>query len=301
MSGKGKVGVIGLGLMGSALSGNLIQSGYEVSGFDIEPARVKELEGRGGRPASSPAGAARGAQFVITSLLYSSTVREVCLGKDGVAEAAEPGLIVIDASTSSPDDSAETARLLRERGIGFLDASLSGASNDAWARRLVAVVGGEKADFERARPVIDCFSRSVYHLGANGAGALTKLIINHVLGLNRLVLAEGLVFGMKAGVEMETLLAVLKDSAAYSKAMDQRGRIMIEADYGNPVSRVRQHHKDVRLILAQGQKLGAPMPLEQAHQQVLQAAEVNGLADADTGAIIEVLRRLAGIPSRWGG
>ena len=146
--------------------------------------------------------------------------------------------------------------------------------------------------------VIGCFARSVYHLGPNGAGARTKLIINHVLGLNRLALAEGLVAGMKAKVDMETLLEVLKDSAAYSKAMDQRGQIMIRADYGNPISRIRQHHKDVRLILEQGQKLGSPMPLEQVHQQVLQAAEMNGLADADTGAIIEVLRRLAGIPSR---
>ncbi|MEK6712200.1 MAG: NAD(P)-dependent oxidoreductase [Nitrospinota bacterium] len=298
MSGKERVGVIGLGLMGSALSGNLIQNGYEVSGFDIEPARMRELEERGGEAASSPAGAARGAQFVLTSLLYSRTVREVCLGGNGAAEAAGPGLIVIDTSTSSPDDSAETARLLRERGVGFLDASLSGGSNDAWARTLVAVVGGEKADFERARPLIGCFARSVYHLGPNGAGARTKLIINHVLGLNRLALAEGLVAGMKAKVDMETLLEVLKDSAAYSKAMDQRGQIMIRADYGNPISRIRQHHKDVRLILEQGQKLGSPMPLEQVHQQVLQAAEMNGLADADTGAIIEVLRRLAGIPSR---
>ncbi|MBI2178680.1 MAG: NAD(P)-dependent oxidoreductase [Candidatus Tectomicrobia bacterium] len=298
MGGKGKVGVIGLGLMGSALSGSLAKNGYEVRGYDIEPARMKELEGRGGKAAASPAGAAKGAGFVLTSLLYGSTVREVCLGKNGVAEAAEPGLIVIDASTSSPDDSAETARLLREKGIGFVDASLSGGSNDAWAGTLVAVAGGEKADFERARPLIACFSRSVHYMGPNGAGALAKLIINHVLGLNRLALAEGLVFGMKAGVEMETLLGVLKDSAAYSKAMDQRGKIMISADYANPISRVRQHHKDVRLILAQGQKLGAPMPLEQVHQQVLQAAELNGLADADTGAIVEVLRRLAGIPSR---
>jgi 3-hydroxyisobutyrate dehydrogenase-like beta-hydroxyacid dehydrogenase len=235
---------------------------------------------------------------VLTSLLYSSTVREVCLGKGGVVEAAEPGLIVIDASTSSPDDSAETARRLREKGIGFLDASLSGGSNDAWARTLVAVVGGEKKDFDRARPLIACFSRSVYHMGPNGAGARAKLIINHVLGLNRLALAEGLVVGMKAGVDMEAMLAVLKDSAAYSKAMDQRGEIMIRAAYDKPISRIRQHHKDVRLILEQGQKLGAPMLLEQIHLQVLQAAEMTGLADADTGAIVEVLRRMAGIPSR---
>ncbi len=134
-------------------------------------------------------------------------------------------------------------------------------------------------------------------MGPNGAGARAKLVINLVLGLTRLALAEGLVLGMKSGLEMEGLLEVLKDSAAYSKAMDQRGPRMIHADYANPLSRVRQHHKDVRLMLEQGQKLGAPMLLSTVHQQVLQAAEMGGLGDADTAAIIEVFRRMAGIPS----
>ncbi len=293
-----RVGVVGLGLMGSALSAALLRAGFEVQGCDIDPARAEELKGRGGHPASSPRGAAAGARFAVLSLLHSGIVREVCLGRDGLAEGAGEGLIVIDTSTSRPEDSAQIARELRERGVAFLDASLSGTSRDAWERNLVAMVGGEAGDFERARPLLAAFARSVYHLGPSGAGARTKLIVNLVLGLNRLALAEGLVLGMKAGMEMETLLAVLKDSAAYSRAMDQRGERMVRADYGSPLSRVRQHHKDVRLILEQGRRFGAPTLLSAVHQQVLQAAEAGGLAEADTSAIIEVLRRFAGIPSR---
>jgi len=292
-----KVGVVGLGLMGSALSGNLVRAGYEVRGYDIAAERMAELEERGGTPAASPGGAAAGARFVVLSLLHSGIVREVCFGEGGIAEAAGEGLIVIDTTTSRPEDSAGTAAELRGRGIGFLDASLSGTSGDAWEGGLVAMVGGEAADFERAKPLLDVWARSVYHLGPNGAGARVKLIVNLVLGLNRLALAEGLVLGMKAGLDLETLLTVLKDSAAYSKAMNQRGDRMIRADYANPVSRLRQHHKDVRLMLEQGQRLGAPLLLSAVHQQVLQAGELGGLADADTSAIIEVLRRWAGIPS----
>ncbi len=292
-----KIGLVGLGLMGSALSANLIREDFEVQGYDIDDTRMRELEERGGAPAASPAGAATGVRFVLLSLMHSGVVREVCFGPGGLAEGAEEGLIVIDTTTARPEDSVEIAAELRKRGVGFLDATLSGTSAMAWERDIVAMVGGEAADYAQARPVLDAIARSSYHLGPNGAGARTKLIVNLVLGLNRLALAEGLVLGMKVGMEMETLLAVLKDSAAYSKAMEKRGERMIRAEYYPPIAFIHQHHKDVRLMLEQGLRFGAPMLLTSVHQQVLQAAEAGGLREADTSAVIEVLRRLAGIPS----
>ncbi len=203
---------------------------------------------------------------------------------------------MIDTTTARPEDSAEIAAELENRGIAFLDASLSGTSKMAWSRDLVAMVGGRAEDFERAQPVLDAISRKSYHLGPGGAGARTKLIVNLVLGLNRLALAEGLVLGMKAGMDMDILLAVLKDGAAYSKGMDQKGEKMIRGDY-RPEARIRQHHKDVRLILEQGQRFGAPMFLTSVMDQILQAAETGGLSDMDNSTVIEVLRRFAGIPS----
>ncbi len=298
MAESANIGIIGLGLMGTAMSQKLIEAGHRVRGFDIDQSRLDELAENGGVPTGSAAEAAENAQFVIISLLYSHIVRESCLGDGGIASVARDGLIIIDTSTSSPDESAQLGEDLRARNIGFLDASLSGSRNQVLEGKIVSVVGGEENDFETARPVLANFARSIHHMGPNGAGARTKLVINLVLGLTRLALSEGLVLGMKSGLEMERLLEVLKDSAAYSKAMDQRGARMIHADYDNPLSRVKQHHKDVRLILEQGQKLGSPMLLSSVHQQVLQAAEYGGLADADTSAIIEVFRRMAGIPSR---
>ena len=292
------IGIVGLGLMGTAMSRKLMQEGHRVRGFDIDQSRLDALAENGGAPAGSAAEAAEDAQFVIISLLYSHVVRETCLGDGGIASVARDGLIIIDTSTASPDDSEKLGKDLRKKNIGFLDASLSGSRNNVLDGQIVSVVGGEESDFEAAKPILAEFARSIHHMGPNGAGARTKLVINLVLGLTRLALSEGLVLGMKSGLEMEGLLEVLKDSAAYSKAMDQRGPRMIHADYDNPLSRIKQHHKDVRLMLEQGQKLGSPMLLSTVHQQVLQAAELGGLADADTAAIIEVFRRMAGIPSR---
>ncbi len=292
------IGIVGLGLMGTAMSQKLMQEGHRVRGFDIDQSRLDALAENGGAPAGSAAEAAEDAQFVIISLLYSHVVRETCLGDGGIASVARDGLIIIDTSTASPDDSEKLGKDLRKKNIGFLDASLSGSRNNVLDGQIVSVVGGEESDFEAAKPILAEFARSIHHMGPNGAGARTKLVINLVLGLTRLALSEGLVLGMKSGLEMEGLLEVLKDSAAYSKAMDQRGPRMIHADYDNPLSRIKQHHKDVRLMLEQGQKLGSPMLLSSVHQQVLQAAELGGLADADTSAIIEVFRRMAGIPSR---
>jgi 3-hydroxyisobutyrate dehydrogenase-like beta-hydroxyacid dehydrogenase len=287
-----KLCVVGLGLMGTVLAAKLVRAGYEVRGYDIDKERMSLLEENGGTPAESPAGAAAGAAFVVLSLMNSDIVREVCFGAEGFIESAEESLLVIDTTTSRPEDSIETAAGLRRRGFSFLDVSLSGSRDD-----IVALAGGDESDLERARPVIAAFARSCHHMGPSGAGARTKLIVNLISGLNRLVMAEGLVLGMKSGMDMEALLEVLKDTAAYSKAMVHRGGRMVRADYDNPSSRIRQHHKDVRLILEQGRLFNTPMFLTGVHDQILQAAELGGLEDADNAALIEVLRRLAGIPS----
>ncbi len=160
------------------------------------------------------------------------------------------------------------------------------------------MIGGNEPDFERARPLLNAIARASYYLGLSGAGARTKLIVNLVLGLNRLALAEGLVLGMKAGMDVETLLAVLKDGAAYSREMDSCGEKMIRADYTPEIALLRIHHKDVRLMLEQGRHYNAPMWFTSLMEQFLQAAGSSGLSEADSSAIIEVYRAFAGIPAR---
>jgi len=291
------IGIVGMGLMGQAFIHHLIESGFAVQGYDVNERSMAKLRERGGTPVESPAAAARGARWLVTSLPNSGIVREVVLGPSGVAEGATRGLIVADTSTSRPEDSERLGAELASRGIRFLDACVSGTSAMAWNKDLVVIAGGAAEDFEAAKPLFAGFSRAAYHMGAVGSGALTKLIINLILFGNRLALAEGLVLGMKAGMDGESLLRVLQDGACSSKTMIDKGPKMLKGDY-TPEGQVKISLKDGRLAVEQGMRLGAPMLVGGLWTQLQQAAYQQGLADMDSVAFIEVLRGLAGLPKR---
>ena len=284
-----------MGLLGSALAESLIKAGFTVRGYDTAPDRVREHEARGGIPARSPADAARGATVVMTCLMTADIVRDVLLGPDGALDAAEPGLVVIDNSTIHPDASAALAGLLAPRGIPMLDAPVAGSSGQARRREAPIVVGGDPEVFARCRPILDALTERVRHVGPNGAGARAKLVINLVLGLNRLALAEGLLFGLRQGLDGRALLAVLKDSGAYSRAMDLKGERMVEGNF-EAEGKLVQHLKDVELMLEVGHAAGAPLLATALHRQLLLAGVAGGLGDHDNSAIIAVLRSLIAAP-----
>ncbi len=291
------VGIVGVGRMGQAFAHHLLQAGFEVHGFDLEAKRMDELAGRGGIPAVSPAAAARGARWILTSLPNSEAVRNAVLGPAGIVEGAAGGAILADTTTSRPQDSERLGAELAARGIRFLDAAVSGTSAMAWKKDLVVLAGGAPEDFAAGLPCLQAIGRAAYRMGPVGAGALTKLIVNLVLAGNRLALAEGLVLGMKAGMAGESLLAVLQDSACSSKTMGDKGPKMLRGDY-TPEGLVGIALKDAHLMLEQGRRFGAPLLLTSLWAQVLQAAAAGGLLERDTVAFIEVLRDLAGLPRR---
>jgi 3-hydroxyisobutyrate dehydrogenase-like beta-hydroxyacid dehydrogenase len=167
----------------------------------------------------------------------------------------------------------------------------------AWKKDLIVIAGGVDDDFEACRPYFAAFSRAAYHMGPIGSGALTKLIINLILAGNRLALAEGLVLGMKAGVDGESLLTVLQDGACSSKTMIDKGPKMLKGDY-TPQGQVKISLKDARLTLEQGSRFGSPMLITSLWAQIQQAAYEKGLGDYDSVAYFEVLRELAGLPKR---
>ncbi len=292
-----RVGIVGLGLMGQAFTHHLLQAGFAVQGFDVDPKRMDEFAGRGGVRVASPAAAARDVRWILTSLPTSEIVRHVALGHEGIADGAAAGAILADASTSRPEDSERLGAELAGRGIRFLDAAVSGTSAMNWKKDLVIVAGGAPEDFEACRPYFRAISRAAYRTGPVGSGSMTKLIINLILGGNRLALAEGLVLGMKAGMDGESLLAVLQDAACASKTMADKGPKMLHGEYG-PEGLVRIGLKDSYLMLEQGRRFGAPLLMTGLWSQVLQAADAAGLAERDTVAFIEVLRELAGLPRR---
>lgn len=287
-----RVGLIGLGLMGTAMAGTLAAAGFRVVGFDIDEARRREHLVRGGEVTTSSAGVAQQCRVVVLSLPNSGIARRVCLE---AVVGAPAGTLLLDTTTADPADSEDIASELAALGIRYLDATVSGNAKQVAVGDAVVMVGGTAQDVAEAEPVLATIGRSIHHMGPVGMGSRTKLIINLALGVHRLALAEALVMGEKAGLDLAVLLEVLKDGAAYSRAMDIWGTRMVEGDHYPPTSRIRQSHKDARLIQQQGQDVGSSTGLVSVARQILQIAEAEGLADADNSAVIEVLRRCAGI------
>jgi len=293
MTDQGTVGAIGLGLLGAALTATLLDRGFEVVGFDLDEQRRREHEGRGGVAAESVGQVAKRCDRILLCVPTSEISRAVCLGPDGISESASPGTVVMDATTARPTDSIAINAALAEHGVTYLDTSVSGSSTMAAARDIVIMVGGPEEGLSKALPVLEAAARSVRHVGGSGAGARSKLIVNLMLGAHRVVLAEALTLGEQAGLDLDVLLETLKDSAAYSKAMDGWGERMVAGDHDNPMSRVRQHAKDVRLILDEGQAVGAPLWMASTVAKVLLVAQEQGFGDADNSAVMATYRRLA--------
>lgn len=294
-----RVGIVGMGLMGQAFIQNMRKSQFMVQGFDVDPRRVDQLRELGGHPVDTPADAAKDVDCLIVSLPTSDIAREVAMGPNGIAEGAAEGLYVCDTTTARPEDSESLFADLAARGIRYMDSCVSGTSTMAEAGDLVVIAGGNEADFNACKPFFEGFSRAAYFMGPAGSGARTKLVINLILAGNRLALAEGLVLGEKAGLEANNLLQVLQDSACSSKTMVDKGPKMIDADYSKQ-GQIKISIKDSRLMLEQGQRLGAPMLLTSVMSQVFQAAYEKGYGEKDTVAFIEILRGMAGLEERHG-
>ena len=279
---KTPVGLIGLGLVGSALAERLLAAGKRVVGWDIDPGRVAALGESGGKDAQEVFSSC---QRVLLSL---PSHREVAAVIQAADSSLRRGLTIIDTTTGDPASTEELAASLAERGIAYLDATISGSSAQVRAGSVTLMVGGDAESFAASTDIFESIGRQTFHTGPVGTGAKMKLVTNLVLGLNRAALAEGLAFAEALGLDPTLSLAVMRGSAAYSKTMDTKGERMIHGDFA-PDARLSQHLKDVRLIVDIGRRAGLPMSLSAAHRAVLEDAEAAGCGELDNSAIIKVL------------
>ncbi|MGI9607177.1 MAG: NAD(P)-dependent oxidoreductase [Acidimicrobiales bacterium] len=286
------IAMLGLGLMGGNFSSHLLSSGHRVAGFDPDPDRRAEHEARGGTSHNSVTAAVDRANVAILSLPNSTITLDVC---SEIARTPSTGLLVVDTTTGDPTDSIEAARILAASGASYVDATVSGNAAQFAERDVIFMVGGADADVARATDLLEPLGRRVYAVGGVASGSRAKLVVNHVLSINRTGVAEGLAVAEKAGVDLEPMLEILRDSAAYSKAMDIWGDRMVAADHEPPASRVRQSLKDSNLINAHAESIGASHDLVATVQRALNEAAETGLADADNSSAIEVMRRRSGI------
>jgi len=282
-----QIGLIGLGLLGTALAERLLGAGLRVLGYDVEASRRAALRDRGGAVAENAAAVAASCDRVLLSLPTSDVVAEVV---EETAGRLRVGQIIIDTTTGDPEQTAATGRRLAERGVEYLDATVSGSSEQARRGDVVVMAGGRREAFEACRDVFRCFAREAHHVGPWGNGAKMKLATNLVLGLNRAALAEGLAFAEALGLDPADTLPILMATMAYSRIMDTKGEKMVRGDFA-PQARLRQHLKDVRLILAAASAEGLDLPLSQAHRRLLELVEAAGYGDADNSAVIEAYRQ----------
>lgn len=292
-----RIAVVGVGLMGSSLAKHLLAAGYPVTVHDTDPVKVDALVKLGARKAASPDAIVPEVDVIMLSLPNSHVVNDVVENSLKLFEKGRQGQILVDASTPDPDLSITLANKLREKGIEMLDGTISGTSEMFAEKDAIFMVGGSEAAFKECEPLFRAASRNAYYMGPNGTGGHTKLVVNLVLSLNRMALAEGLTLAAKAGLDPAQALKVLQDSAAASRAMEQKGQRMVKRNFAKPASELSTSYKDARLILGLGAKLDCPLPLMSLYVQALASEISKGRKHLDPATIIQFYNELAGIRS----
>jgi 2-hydroxy-3-oxopropionate reductase len=284
------IGLIGIGLMGEALARRLLAAGFPVLGMDIDRARTGRLVELGGA-AASRAEIARRCRAIVLAVFSTDEVEEVTQALASDVET-NVGTIVICTSTCDPDRIAALAARVAPRGLRFLETPVSGTSEQVRRGEGVGLIGGDPQTASEVAPVLDAMFPARFHIGKPGDGGRAKLAVNLILGLNRLALAEGLVFAARLGLDPEAFLTVARHSAASSQVMDTKGRKMLTGDFA-PEGRVRQTLKDVHMMLDQARQRGQQLPLLDVHADVLEACVRHGDAERDNSIVIEEIRRRA--------
>ena len=290
MSERLQVGVIGIGLLGQAFVHRLRGAGFEVVGFDVDPAKTTKLADLGGHTALSVADLARRCDPIVLAVFSTDQVEAVVESGLLPALGEGSGKIVLCASTCDPERIAALGQRVAARGLRLLETPVSGASGQVSRGEGVGLIGGDPHVVAAVEPVLRAMFPTYFHIGEIGDGGRAKLAVNLILGLNRLAVAEGLVFAERLGLDPEAFLKVARSSAAHSQVMDIKGAKMIRGEFAAE-GRISQHLKDVHLMLEQAERVKQQLPLLEIHADVLEACVRHGEADLDNSAVIKEIRR----------
>jgi len=289
------VAIVGIGLMGEVFSRRLLDAGFSVIGYDVDPARRARLDDLGGKAVAAIADLAQPARCILISVFSTDQVEDVVENHLIPALCDSSGKIVMCLSTCDPDRIAALGERVVHRGIRFLDTPVSGTSQEVRQGDAVGLIGGDGAVADEVKPVLDALCTRCFRIGRIGDGGRAKLAVNLILGLNRLALAEGLVFAERLGLDPGKFLEVARGAASYSRVMDNKGPKMVRRDF-KPEARARQTLKDVHLMLDQAKAVGQTLPLLEIHERILVACVRNGDGDRDNSVVIEEVRRRASKP-----
>jgi 3-hydroxyisobutyrate dehydrogenase-like beta-hydroxyacid dehydrogenase len=287
------IGIVGVGLLGHAIASRLIKAGHTVIGFDVLPDRVSALTAMGGKPAPSAAAVAQSAEAVCTLLPSLTTVEAAILGAGGILAGARPDLAVIQMSTISPTLTERLAREVTARGLGFLDCPVSGTSSMVERGDGIFFVGGDRALFERWRPVLESVLPRAVLVGRVGQAMVLKLVANLLVALNSAAAAEALTLARKAGLDLDVALDVLNASAAASSMLKVRGPMIVRGEFAAQM-KLDLFMKDIHLMQEAASAVGAPLPFTDLAERLYAAAQAAGHGGEDLAVVVTALDAAGG-------
>ena len=283
------VALLGLGTMGSGMAANLLKAGFSLAVYNRSASKAQLFVEQGARIAASPADAAKGAAVIVSMMADDPASREAWLGKEGALAAAEPGTVLVEASTLSPAWIAELAEKAATRGLTLLDAPVTGSRAQALAGQLTFLVGGPEEALAKATPVLQAMSKEIIHLGPTGSGAKMKLVNNFLCGVQVASLAEGLVWLERSGLDVEKALGILKGGAPGSPLLGALSARMTGRDYAvNFLLDLMK--KDLQYAHEAAATAGVDLTTAANAHLLFEQATRQGFGDQDMSSVVEPLR-----------
>ncbi len=292
--GKTRIGWIGTGVMGSSMCGHLIAAGYEATVFNRSADKAKSLVEKGAKLATSPCGVAESSDVIFTIVGYPRDVREVTLGDQGTLAGARSGSILVDMTTSEPALAVKIAEAARARGVHSVDAPVSGGDIGAREARLSIMIGGEKEVVEALRPLFEVMGKTIVHQGPAGAGQHTKMANQILIATNMIGVCEALLYGYKAGLDLEVVLQSVGSGAAGSWSLNNLGPRMIAGNF-EPGFFVEHFLKDMGIALAESRRMNLSLPGLALAEQLYRAVAAQGYSRKGTHALMLALASLSNL------
>lgn len=294
MAGKTRIGWIGTGVMGRWMCQHVMQKGYSATVYNRSPEKAQPLVELGAKRAASPREVAENSDVIFAIVGYPKDVREVFLGEAGALAGAAPGSILVDMTTSEPSLAKEIAEAANAKGVGALDAPVSGGDVGAKNATLSIMIGGEKEVVEAVLPLFECMGKTIVHQGPPGSGQHTKMVNQILISSTMVALCEGLLYAYKSGLDVETVLKSVSVGAAGSKSLDIYGSRILQRNF-EPGFYVEHFIKDMGIALAEAEKMNLSLPGLALAKQLYEAVRAQGYGRKGTQALLLALETINGL------
>ncbi|WP_406700563.1 NAD(P)-dependent oxidoreductase [Singulisphaera sp. Ch08] len=290
--GKTRIGWIGTGVMGSSMCGHLLAAGYQTTVYNRSSSKSKPLVDRGAIEADSPKKVAESSDIIFTIVGFPTDVREVTLGSEGTLAGSRPGAVLVDMTTSEPALAREIFEATKSKGVHSVDAPVSGGDIGAREARLSIMIGGEQEVVDGLTPLFQLLGKTIVYQGPAGAGQHTKMVNQILIATNMIGVCEALLYGYKAGLDLNQVMQSVGSGAAGSWSLNNLGPRMIAGNF-EPGFFVEHFLKDMGIALAESRRMNLALPGLALAEQLYRAVAAQGLGRKGTHALLLALAQLS--------